>query len=177
MRPTTLGGLFWRDFDAIPPSRRTSYSWSCVNAGLILPSEVFSAPLPAGELAPVKKAPQFTAGNAPGTKAPIYNQQRTGSAIRTSSPHVTHQRPPRRNRCPTRQKPRQSNRRLPTSTNHAILTKQLNQLCALKNHAETTMSRRRRIPNGSTTPRCTKKRLAIAQAVDPRVTAQVAAAG
>jgi hypothetical protein len=47
--------------------------------GLLLPGMAISATPQPGERAPAKKAPQFTAGNAPGTSAPVYNQQRTGS--------------------------------------------------------------------------------------------------
>lgn len=45
----------------------------------LLAGMAHSAPLVNVEPAPVKKAPQFKAGNAPGTAAPVYNQQRTGS--------------------------------------------------------------------------------------------------
>jgi hypothetical protein len=48
-------------------------------SGLILPSTASSATPQASEYAPAKKAPQFKAGNAPGTAAPVYNQQRMGS--------------------------------------------------------------------------------------------------
>jgi len=47
--------------------------------GLLLPGLAFSATPQPVDRAPAKKTPQFTAGNAPGTSAPVYNQQRTGS--------------------------------------------------------------------------------------------------
>ena len=47
--------------------------------GCLLPGLAMSATPQSVDRAPAQKAPQFKAGNAPGTKAPVYNQQRTGS--------------------------------------------------------------------------------------------------